>query len=364
MNSITGKSLESTLRGWLPKELENANVVEYSTNFTVPSDFGYPRAVLITNLQSKELCLMEIVAYLPLQTHDSLKDLRREDLLSVRGYGKCERKHFERVYDCTTYNDLGNPDKDDDLARSVLDGHERPYPRRCRTGRLPTNTDPYSESRIKKPDPVYVLREESSEETKQASFSASRLKVVFHNLLPSLAATFSNEDTPFTCFTEIDKLYNYGVLEKLNEDQNDIFEKLLLSSLIKKIVNAGEGLFKYSIPAIISRDRFSWLCDNEFAHQALAGVNQVNIEKLKEFPILSKLDPALYGPPESLITKELIVHELEQTNVEEAIENGQLFIIDYHDMLLPFVIKINALPKTKTYASRTDFYYTKHLCTQ
>ncbi|KAF6175134.1 hypothetical protein GIB67_022815, partial [Kingdonia uniflora] len=175
-----------------------------------------------------------------------------------------ERKHFERVYDYTTYNDLGNPDKDDDLARLVLGGHERPYPKRCRTGRLPTST-----------------------------------------------ATFSNEDTPFTCFTEIDKLYNYGILVKHNEDEKDIFEKLLLSSLIKKAVNAGEGLFKYSIPAIISRGKFSWLRDNEFARQALAGVNLVNIEKLKEFPILSKLDPAIYGPPESLITKELIDQELE-----------------------------------------------------
>ncbi|KAF6137162.1 hypothetical protein GIB67_030926, partial [Kingdonia uniflora] len=308
------KSLEYAVRGWFPKELENANVVENSTNFTVPSDFGYPRAVFVTNLQSKEFYLKEIVvqgfsegpiffpanswiqsretdpesriifrnqAYFPLQTPDSLKDLRREDLLSVRGNGKCERKHFERVYDYTTYNDLGNPDKDNDLARPVLSGHERPYPRRCRTGRLPTNTYPYSESRIEKPDSVYVLRDKTFEETKQASFSVSRLKAVFHNLLPSLAATFSNEDTPFTCFTEIDKLYNYGVVVKHNEDQKDIFEKLLLSSLIKKAVNACEGLFKYSILAIISRDRFSWLRDNEFAHQALAGVNPVNIEKLK-----------------------------------------------------------------------------------
>ncbi|KAF6152684.1 hypothetical protein GIB67_021344, partial [Kingdonia uniflora] len=229
---------------------------------------------------------------------------------------------------------------------------------------------PYSESRIEKPDLVYVPRDETFEETKQASFSASRLKAVFHNLLPSLATTFSNEDTPFTCFTEIDKLYNYGVLVKHNEDQKGIFEKLLLSSLIKKAVNAGECLFKYNILANILKshhkyicdygfpvDRFSWLRDNEFARQALAGVNL-------EFPILSKLDPAIYGPPESLITKELIDQELEQTSVEEAIENGQLFIIDYHDMLLPFVKKINALPKTKTYGSRIVFYYTKHLCTQ
>ncbi|KAF6148526.1 hypothetical protein GIB67_042485 [Kingdonia uniflora] len=209
--------------------------------------------------ESESRIIFRNQAYLPLQTPDSLKDLRREDLLSARGNGK----------------------------------------------------DLYSESRIENPDPVYVPRDETFEETKEAYFSASRLKAVFHNLLPSLAATFSNEDTPFTCFTEIDKLYNYGILVKHNEDQKDIFEKLLLSSLIKKAVNAGEDLFKYSILAIISRDRFSWLRDNEFTRQALAGVNSINIEKLKEFSILSKLDPVIYGPPESLITKELIDQELE-----------------------------------------------------
>ncbi|KAF6145245.1 hypothetical protein GIB67_041440 [Kingdonia uniflora] len=206
-------------------------------------------------------------AYFPLQTPDSLKDLRCEDLLSVQGNGKGERKHFERVYDYTTYNDLGNPDKDDDLARPVHGGHERPYPRHCRTGRLLSNTDPYSESRIEKPDSVYVPRDETFEETNQASFSASRLKVVFHNLLLSLAATFPNEDTPFTCFTEIDKLYNYGVLVKHSEDQKDIFEKLLLSSLIKKAVNAGEGLFKYNIPAIISSMQYIY-AENIYYHSA------------------------------------------------------------------------------------------------
>ena len=77
-------------------------------------------------------------AYLPSQTPAGIKDLRREDLLSIRGTGKGERKQHDRIYDYATYNDLGNPDKDKELARPVLGVTERPYPRRCRTGRPPT----------------------------------------------------------------------------------------------------------------------------------------------------------------------------------------------------------------------------------
>lgn len=41
----------------------------------------------------------------------------------------------------------------------------------------------------------------------------------------------------------------------------------------------------------------------------------------------------------------------------QAIENKNLFILDYHDILLPFIDHINSLPDRKAYASRTVFYY-------
>lgn len=81
-----------------------------------------------------------VQAYLPWQTPAGLKDLRREDLLSIRGNGKGERKAHDRIYDYAPYNDLGNPDKGKDLSRPVLAGEERPYPRRCRTGRPPSRS--------------------------------------------------------------------------------------------------------------------------------------------------------------------------------------------------------------------------------
>lgn len=61
-------------------------------------------------------------------------------MLSIRGNGKGERKPHERIYDYAPYNDLGKPDKGEELARPVLGSKEWPYPRRCRTGRPPSKS--------------------------------------------------------------------------------------------------------------------------------------------------------------------------------------------------------------------------------
>lgn len=386
----SGKSIDSFVRGWMPKQSDHPNIVEYAANFTVPHDFGLPGAILITNFNGKEFFLREIIlhgfregpiffpgytwihsrnanpesriifkneVYLPSQTPAGIKDLRREDLLSIRGNGKGERKPHERIYDYAPYNDLGAPDTSKDLARPVIGDQERPYPRRCRTGRPPTKSDPLSESRIEKPHPVYVPRDETFEEIKQNTFSAGRLKALLHNLIPSIAASLSSSDIPFTCFTDIDKLYKDGFVIS-NEEQEGI-ENLFLGKLMNQVLTVGERLLKYEIPDVIKRDRFAWLRDSEFARQVLAGVNPVNIELLKEFPILSKLDPVVYGPAESAITREIIEEELHGMSIEEAIEKKKLFLLDYHDMLLPFMEKMNSLPGRKAYASRTIFFYNR-----
>jgi lipoxygenase len=66
-------------------------------------------------------------------------------------------------------------------------------------------------------------------------------------------------------------------------------------------------------------DKFAWLRDDEFARQAVAGVNPVTIERLTVFPPVSKLDPEIYGPLESALKEEHIVHQLNGMTVQEVL---------------------------------------------
>lgn len=58
---------------------------------------------------------------------------------------------------------------------------------------------------------------------------------------------------------------------------------------------------------------------------------------LQEFPILSKLDPAVYGPPESALTKELIEQELNGLSVEEVLIRASIKIYGFISPLLPYI---------------------------
>lgn len=77
---------------------------------------------------------------MPSETPAGLRALREEELRNLRGDGKGVRKLSDRIYDYDVYNDLGNPDRGIDLVRPTLGGSKIPYPRRCRTGRVSTDT--------------------------------------------------------------------------------------------------------------------------------------------------------------------------------------------------------------------------------
>lgn len=79
-------------------------------------------------------------AYLPWETPAGLKELRDEELRELQGDGKGLRIPSDRVYDYEVYNDLGDPDQGMEYVRPTLGGQKNPHPRRCRTGRPPTDT--------------------------------------------------------------------------------------------------------------------------------------------------------------------------------------------------------------------------------
>lgn len=124
---------------------------------------------------------------------------------------------------------------------------------------LSLTTDVNTESRIEKPHPVYVPRDETFEEVKQNTFSIGRMKALLHNLVPSIAASLSNSDIAFKCFSDFDKLYNDGFTLQ-GEDNSGLLGGLIVSKILNKALTASEKLLKYEIPAVIQSMNASFLC--------------------------------------------------------------------------------------------------------
>ncbi|EEF49219.1 linoleate 13S-lipoxygenase 2-1, chloroplastic [Ricinus communis] len=360
--------------------------VKLEAKFTVPADFGEVGAVLVENEHHKEIFIESIVlegfpigpltvscnswahskhdnpkkrifftnkSYLPSDTPDGLKRLREEELENLRGNGQGERKSFERIYDYDTYNDLGDPDSDPDLKRPVLGGSEHPYPRRCRTGRPRTKTDPLSESRT---SDIYVPRDEAFSELKSATFSINTVKSLLHALVPSIETAIVDKTLGFPYFTAIDTLFNEGI-ELPKDTEKPWYLQTLLPRTVKTVKETGDEILRFETPEMFDRDKFAWFRDEEFSRQTLAGLNPFGIQLVTEWPLKSALDPEVYGPPESAITKEIIEQEIRGfMTVDEALKQNRLFILDYHDLLLPYVAKVRELEDTTLYGSRTLFF--------
>ncbi|KAL2487974.1 Lipoxygenase 2 [Forsythia ovata] len=243
-------------------------------------------------------------SYLPLQTPSGLKSYR----------SKKSSKFYEQ-------------------RRFVAAG-----PRQCRTGRPTTQIDPLSESRSTS---VYVPRDEAFSEVKQISFSAKMFWSLLHTLLIRIESS-SDNDVGFPNFTAIDNLYSEGV--ELHAATNK--STINLVDILPRLVKAYD-LLQFEKPELIKRDTFSWLKDEEFALQILAGLNPCSIQLITEWPLKSKLDPKIYGPAESAITKELTEQEIGGfTTLENALEQKKLFILDYHDLFLPYVTKVREIKGT------------------
>ncbi|KAJ3679572.1 hypothetical protein LUZ60_017583 [Juncus effusus] len=380
-------SKRAPLKGWFEKKDIKAEQIVYIAEFSVDSAFGEPGAITILNRHQKEFYLETIVVqgfptgpvhfpcdswvqpsriqpnkriffsnkpYLPSETPPGLRKLRETELNELRGDGKGERKLTDRVYDYDIYNDLGNPDKAE-LVRPTIGGDNKlPYPRRLRTGRPPAKTDETVESRVEYPDPIYIPRDEEFEEKKLQMLADGDVKALLHNIVPLLVSSLSPETNDFNGFHDIDNLFKEGLRLK-QALQDYLLEKI---PFVSKIQEKSEGLLRYDTPHILTKDKFAWIRDDEFARQALAGINPVNIERIQEFPIKSKLDLAIYGPPESAIKEEHIRGHLNGMSVQQVLEQNRLYMLDFHDIYLPFLDKINAQDGRKAYGTRTIFFLT------
>ncbi|KAK9096529.1 hypothetical protein Sjap_022026 [Stephania japonica] len=380
--------MEKTVEASTERGTRRGEAVEFECSFNMPKTFGQVGAVTMQNQQEDETLLVSTIAldglpspttttsltfncnshispmsqnhdlriffsnksYLPAQTPDGLKRLRNLDLENLRGDGTGERKESDRIYDYDVYNDLADPDSNPDLARPVLGGSKHPYPRRCRTGRGPTKADKNTEKKSGALAKYYVPRDEQFSATKSREFRLNVLDQAVHALIP-IFVSITNPKMGFPFFTAIDSLFNEGLIIPSNG---------LLNKYLPRVVKAtsfGKEKLRYETPELITRDRFSWLTDKEFARQTLAGLNPYTIQLVKEWPLTSKLDPKLYGPPESAITKELVEKEIGGVmTVEEVVEKKRLFMLDYHDLLLPQVIGVRNLGDTYLYGSRTLFF--------
>ncbi|KAJ6945126.1 hypothetical protein NC651_000228 [Populus alba x Populus x berolinensis] len=361
--------------------------IKYEADFVVPPDFGEIGAIFVENEHHKEMYLHDVVldgfpagpvhvtcdswihpkfdnkkkrifftnkSYLPSETPNGLTKLRKEELETLQGNDNGERKKGERIYDYDVYNDLGNPDSDPETARPVLGGEEHPYPRRCRTGRPRTDSDPLTETRSSS---FYVPRDEEFSEIKMGTFSAKTLKSVLHALVPSLSTAIVDSDLGFPFFSSIDALFNEGI--NLPPFKKQGFWKDLLPNLFRAITDGTKDVLKFETPETMERDRFFWVRDEEFARQTLSGLNPCTIKMVTEWPLRSKLDPEIYGPQESAITTEMVEQEIKGfMTCGEAVKDQKLFILDYHDLFLPFVSKIRELKGTTLYGSRTLFFLT------
>ncbi|XP_057483769.1 linoleate 13S-lipoxygenase 2-1, chloroplastic-like [Actinidia eriantha] len=372
------------IKGYAKKKGESKDEVKYECKFTVPKEFGEIGAILVENEHHKEMHFMDITldngltvnchswvapksenpnkrifftdkSYLPSNTPDGLKRMREQELVEIRGNGQEKRKEHDRIYDYDVYNDLGDPDNDIELKRPVLGGKNFPYPRRCRTGRPRCKKDPFSES---KDSFFYVPRDEAFSDIKSDTFTFKTLFSALHAVVPALETIINDKNLGFRYFTRIDSLFNEGI-NAPNLPNDSGFLRNFLPRAVKFVKDTRGAVLQFETPELFERDKFSWFRDEEFARQTLAGMNPYSIQLVTEWPLKSKLDPQIYGPPESAITKELIEREIKGfMTVEEAVKQKKLFMLDYHDLFLPYVRKVRSLEGTTLYGSRTLFFLT------
>ncbi|KAK3146378.1 hypothetical protein QOZ80_3BG0265360 [Eleusine coracana subsp. coracana] len=385
---------EANLEQWVTSSLPSVTTGESKLGVTFDWEvekLGVPGAIIVKNYHNNEFFLKTITldnvpgrgtitfvanswvypvgkyrynrvffsndTYLPSQMPPALRPYRDDELRNLRGDDQeGPYEEHDRVYRYDVYNDLGSPD--DNNPRPVLGGNtEHPYPRRCRTGRKPTKTDPNSESRLSLVQQIYIPRDERFGHLKMADFLGYSIKALAKGIVPAVRTYVDTTPGEFDSFDDIMRnLYEGGIkLPKIQalEDMRKLFPLQLIKDLIP---DGGDYLLKLPMPQIIKEDKNAWRTDEEFAREVLAGVNPMMVTRLTEFPPKSTLDPSKYGDQTSTITASHIESNLEGLTVQQALEGNRLYILDHHDRFMPFLIDVNNLKGNFIYATRTLFF--------
>ena len=295
-------------------------------------------------------------AYLPSQMPAALKPYRDDELRNLRGDDQQgPYLDHDRVYRYDVYNDLGEPDRGN--PRPVLGGSvDHPYPRRGRTGRKPTKTDPNSESRLSLLEQIYVPRDERFGHLKMADFLGYSIKAITQGIVPAIRTYVDLTPGEFDSFQDIINLYEGGIKLPSIPALDELRKNFPLQLVKDLLPVGGDYILKLPIPQIIKEDKNAWRTDEEFAREVLAGVNPVMITRLTEFPPKSSLDPSKFGDHTSTITAAHIEKNLEGLSVQQALDSSRLYILDHHDRFMPFLINVNNLPGNFIYATRTLFF--------
>ncbi|KAL2942072.1 putative linoleate 9S-lipoxygenase 5, partial [Bienertia sinuspersici] len=269
---------------------------------------------------------------------------------------------WERVYDYAYYNDLGNPEKGPEYVRHVLGGSdEYPYPRRGRTSRPPTSTDPETETRLSllQGTDIYIPRDEKFGHIKLSDFFGDTVKSLTQGIFGMLDSVFDWTPKEFDSLKDVMDMHEGAITLPDSASLNFLRGNVPTKFLQALFRSDGAALMNYPMPDIVKVDKSAWKTDEEFARQMLAGIHPLVIRRLEEFPPVSKLDPEVYGNQNSSITKECIEGNLDGLSVDEAIVSNRLYILDHHDTVMPFLKDINTKTSSRVYATRTLLFLRK-----
>ncbi|KAL9680853.1 hypothetical protein QQ045_012633 [Rhodiola kirilowii] len=280
---------------------------------------------------------------LPCNMPEPLRQYREEELANLCGTGKGMLKECDRVYDYDYYNDLGFPDKGREYSRPVLGGSGKyPYPRRGRTGRKPTKSDPNSETRLPLASlNIYVPRDEKFNAIKMSDFLASGVKAIVQVLVPELASLFDKTINEFDSFDDVMNLYERGLPLPNGATLKNIRDCIPFEMFKELLRSDGERFLKFPVPDVIKADKSAWRTDEEFSREMLAGLNPVIVCRLREFPPTSTLDPNVYGEQNSKITKEHVEKHMNGLKVEETYASRTVLLLQDDVKLKPLAIELS-----------------------